>query len=221
VNTLSPAQGQKTVDVASGINVRFDINPTGNPKGMDQTPAPNVVKGDDNNACLQSNQVSYTKKNPPLTAANAMPLATSTTTIGSALKGSGFDTANANSYYAAHHPATTWPSGSTRYSIYLNEVSGVFGSGTSNETQIKSPTCTGVTPGSADRRLISVAIVDCKSQNISGNSAKVVFSKQYAEFFLVRPVADDGIIWAEFVRFMTPASDGSKLKQIVQLVRDN
>jgi Flp pilus assembly protein TadG len=220
VNTLSPAQGQKTVDVASGINVRFDINPTGNPKNMDQTPAPNVVKGDDTNACMNSNQVSYTQKNPPLNAATAMPLVTSTTPIGSALQGGGFDTANANSYYAAHHPTATWPTNTTRYSVYLDELNGNFGAGTSGELQVKAPTCTGVSAGTASRRVISIAIVDCKSQNISGNSNKVIFSKQYAEFFLVRPVADDGIIWAEFIRFMTPASSGTKLKQIVQLVRD-
>lgn len=65
-----------------------------------------------------------------------------------------------------------------------------------------------------------VAIVNCKGQNLNGNSVKTVFSSQYADFFLVRPVAQDGIIWAEFIRTMTVNTDKSKLKQIVQLVRD-
>jgi Flp pilus assembly protein TadG len=222
VDSVSPAQGQKTIDVASGVNVRFDINPTGNPKNMDQTPAPNVIKGDDTNKCLQSQNISTTGKNPTLTAANAMPLATGMTQIGSSLQGGTFDSGNAGSYWTAHHGATGWPAGATRYSVYSKELDGTysFAGGTSAEAQSKAPTCTGTAKGSADRRIISVAIVNCLSQNLSGNSNKTVFSSKYADFFLVRPVANDNIIYAEFIRFMKPDSDGSKLKQIVQLVRD-
>ena len=45
VDNVSPAQGQRTQDVADGINVRFDIPPRGNNTGVDTTPAPNVIKG--------------------------------------------------------------------------------------------------------------------------------------------------------------------------------
>jgi hypothetical protein len=44
-------------------------------------------------------------------------------------------------------------------------------------------------------------------------------SREYADFFLTQPVGSGNIVWAEFIRFMTPDSDGSKLHQIVQLYR--
>jgi hypothetical protein len=221
IDSVSPAQGQKTIDVASGINVRFDINPTGNPKNMDKTPAPNVIKGDDSNSCLVSQNADYNKQNASLTSNNAMPLATGQIQVGSSYQGGTFNSANADTYWKAHHGTTGWPSGATRYSIYKGEMDGTYPmGGTSGELQSKSPTCTGIANGGTARRVISVAIVNCLSQSLSGNSNQTVFSSKYADFFLVRPVANDNIIYAEFIRFMTPNSDGSKLKQIVQLVRD-
>jgi hypothetical protein len=46
-------------------------------------------------------------------------------------------------------------------------------------------------------------------------------SGSYAQFFIIRPVDNDGIIWTEFVRMITKDTPGGHLKQIVQLVRDN
>jgi hypothetical protein len=60
--------------------------------------------------------------------------------------------------------------------------------------------------------------VNCLEQGVNGNSANVR-SNRYAEFFLTQPVGSDGVIWAEFIRFMTPTSPGTKLHHIVQLYR--
>jgi hypothetical protein len=48
VNTISPRTGQVTQKVLDGINVRFNIYPNGNTTGLDETPAPNVIKGEVN-----------------------------------------------------------------------------------------------------------------------------------------------------------------------------
>src|SRR5260370_6874826 len=44
VDSVTPRPGQAVNDVADGINVRFDMTPNGNTIGLDQTPAPNVIK---------------------------------------------------------------------------------------------------------------------------------------------------------------------------------
>jgi hypothetical protein len=224
VDSVSPAQGQKTVDVASGINVRFDINPTGNPQGIDQTPASNVIKGDDTNSCWQSQNVGN-----KINLANAMPGNLNMTQVGSAWMGGTWDTNGAASYWKAHHDstgATGWPtvngSPATRYQVYQMENAGSTSwAGSSSENN--PPTAPSCNPQSqapsADRRIISVAIVDCLAQGVQGNKVANVRSKEYADFFLTQPVGSGNIIWAEFIRFMTPNSPGSKLHQIVQLYR--
>ena len=224
VNTVSPAQGQKTIDVASGVNVRFDINPTGNPKGIDATPAPNVIKGDDTNKCLNSQNVTSPPQNNPTIdlSGDAMPINVGMTAVGSSSIGGTWNTATANSYWSAHHDSSGWPliAGvpATRYQVYQMERAGsVAWNGTSAETP--APQCASVPTGDDSRRIISVAIVNCLAQNISGNRNATVMSNTYADFFLTRPVDQSGIVYAEFVRFMTPQSDGTKLHQIIQLYR--
>jgi hypothetical protein len=65
-----------------------------------------------------------------------------------------------------------------------------------------------------------VAIIDCIAHPFNGNSTPQIRSNAYANFFITRPSVA-GSVYAEFVEMMTPDSAGSKLKQIVQLVRDN
>jgi len=225
VDTVSPAQGQKTIDVASGVNVRFDISPTGNPKGIDTTPAPNVIKGDDSNTCLKSQNVT----SPPANNAtvnqtlDALPGNINMVQVGSSYTGGTMDTIGAGSYWTAHHDNTGWPSingvPATRYQVYQMERAGpVAWNGTSSETP--APHCASVPTGDDSRRIVSVAIVNCLSQNIQGNSNATAQSNLYADFFLTRPVDKTNVIYAEFVRFVTSQSDGSKLHQIVQLYRD-
>ena len=124
----------------------------------------------------------------------------------------------AASYWAAHHDNTGWPAGATRYQVYQMEIGGTLPWTTGGE--IPTPACFKAPVGTADRRIISVAVVNCLSQGISGNSNKIVFPNSYAEFFLTRPVDQTGVIYAEFIKFVTPKTPGAKIHQIVQLYRD-
>jgi Flp pilus assembly protein TadG len=221
VDSVSPRPGAIAQNVAQGVNARFDVKPNGggaNMTGMDWTPDLNVVKGNTDNECFAS----VSTGNSPLDPAAELPGATGfTDSGGGSIYSSTVDTAGQASYMAAHHAsAGTWPSGWTRYQMYQHEVDGSIAfDGTSNETMAKAPTCNGVT-AAADRRIVSVAIIDCDPANpITGNKYKFLESRKYADFFLTRPVGPDNIIWAEFVRFMTPTSDGTKLHHIVQLYR--
>jgi Flp pilus assembly protein TadG len=236
VNSLSPDQGQKTSAVADGINVRFDINPNGNPpSGMDTTPAANVVKGytpasngngnvngngngnGGGNTCLKTNDV----KN--LTPAAQLPINTGTSQVGSTYVGGTVDPAGKISYWTAHHDktgATSWPSGVTRYQMYQNELAAATGSAYSfangSSTEVMAPTCGSPTNDPA-RRIISAAVVNCISQGINGNSNANVRATSYSEFFIIRPVDQTGIIWTEYIRTVTPTSSGSKLHQVIRL----
>jgi Flp pilus assembly protein TadG len=232
VDNVSPAQGQKIQDLADAINVRFDIPPQGaNTAGLDQTPAPNVIKGElPNKDCNTSTQV----------VNGAMPINTNMITVGSSLVGGAWNANAANSYWLYHHfdPASndptlsfpSWPTtnGSpngtpiTRYSMYQNERAGTYPFRPGSE--YPAPLCARVPTGTDSRRIISVAIVNCSAQNVGATSEKVLMATEYAQFFLTDRVATtgspQGIIWAEFVRLVTPATPGGFLHQIVQLYRD-
>lgn len=225
VNSLSPRTGQASGPVADGINVRFDIR--SNPAPSDTTPAPNVIKGQDDNSC--------TGNTNGLVAQHQLPINTGMTKYGSTLIGGAFDRAGANAYWSAHHGGT-WPTHAdgtpfTRYEAYNRETACLPGVDcTANPLnwtgENPAPHCP-VRPSGADRRIISVAVINCQGAGITGNSNPTLLAQSYAEFFLVRPVisngssGENGLIYAEFVRFVTPESHSTdtKLHHVVQLVR--
>lgn len=217
VDSVSPAQGQKTIDVASGINVRFDLPPSGNPKNIDLTPAPNVIKGQIETVSKNGKSCTFSNTSPYA----PMPGNTGQTQVGSTFVGGSMDTGAAATYWTYHHGAGGWPANATRYSVYQGERAGTYAF--VNGTENPAPQCNG-TAGDDTRRIISVAIVNCMAQGVQGNSNANVMSSLYADFFLTEPVTsapdpNAGIIYAEFIRTWTPQSDGTKLHQIVQLYR--
>src|SRR5262249_41422480 len=125
VNNISPRTGQVTNKVLDGINVRFNIPPNGNTTGLDQTSAPNVIKGEVNsNApnCPQNQwsnqQCTGTGKNQTCSSLVPLPLDSTMTSVGSASIGTGtMSTSDMTNYWSNHHgPGTTWPAGiTTRY----------------------------------------------------------------------------------------------------------
>jgi Flp pilus assembly protein TadG len=229
-DNVSPRPGQVSGDVADGINVRFDMQPQGGANhlaGLDQTPAPDVIKG-----MKLNNYNNCNWSNPPQLANAQLPGNTDMTQSGSLLTGSTMDMAAANTYWNYHHGAN-WPANiTTRYAAYQLER-GITAPAWLNNTEVAAPQCApaGVrNAGDDSRRMISVAIVNCQANNIKGNSVASVRSNLYADFFLTVPVfsgsvvapADyqQNVIYAEFVRKFTPQTDGSKLHQIIQLYRD-
>jgi Flp pilus assembly protein TadG len=238
VDSVSPRPGQASSDVAAGINVRLDIQPNGNITGLDQTPAPNVVKG-----MLPLNNCDW--NNPTMVPNAELPGDSDMTRQGSVLIGSTMDMTAANAYWNYHHGAN-WPTSLvtgqplTRYAAYQLER-GLTGPAPpwvnippgENPAPQCAPTAVR-NVGDDTRRMISVAIVNCLANGIKGNSVASARSNMYADFFLSNPVLSQNqlnqlratahfqanVIYAEFVRMFTPQSDGSKLHQIVQLYRD-
>jgi hypothetical protein len=229
IDKVSPRPGQAAGAVQDGINTRFDMQPTGNNQlaGLDQTPAPLVIKGitpniTGNGSCSWNGAGVTVDPNGPMPGDSDTALNSN----GHMWMGTQLNTTAAANYWSDHHTSGTWPSGYTRYQVYQLErglISGspapAWKSGSENPAPQCAPSNVRTTGGDS-RRIISVAIVNCLDQNVQGNSTTSVMSNKYADFFLTNPVGSDGVIWAEFIRFMTPTSDGSKLKQVVQLVRD-
>jgi Flp pilus assembly protein TadG len=241
---ISPHTGQAAGPVSNGINVRFGINATPS-NGLNTAPAPNVIKGDPSNTCASNPKLTsdddLTSGAPHALPVNVgMTLTTPTGDQGTIWMGGTFDTTRADQYWKDHHEAAgSWPRidgvPMTRYQIYQmerNELSPPTGVTSPLPWIIgedPAPHCS--TPAGGDsRRIISVAIVNCEPP-IPGNSLKTVRSNSYADFFLVRPVDSgssttaypSGVIWAEFIRMVTPKLDSGqngKLHQIVQLYRD-
>jgi Flp pilus assembly protein TadG len=230
-DNLSPDQGNKANAVAIGINSRFDIQPSGSNgatyAGMDFTPDVNTIKGDTNNTCMSSGSTGTQGQgggqgNTSLDAAAQLPGGTNfTTTTGGAIYSTTMDATGAASYLAAHHSGlSSWPAGWTRYDMYKAEIAGSIALTGTEKLQRTPNTCANKT-AAADRRLFSVAIVNCDPSNpLPGNSIPFVESHSYAQFFLTKPVDQSNIIWAEFVQTITTSTPGGQIKQIVQLVRD-
>ena len=165
-----------------------------------------------------------------LTLTHIMPGNNGMTKVGSSYIGGTMDLTDANAYWQYHH-GSNWPTAGgapiSRYAAYQQELNGTatFVPGTENQ----GPSCSGWTTGSADRRIIGVAIVDCLSQGVNGNANVQLLATKYADFFVAQPVLGgnaasmgkpgDNVVYVEFVRYITPGLDNSKLKHIVQLYR--
>lgn len=221
INDVSPRPGHNTGNVDTGINVRFDMQPSGAGQltGMDLTPAPNVIKGyvprNANNACGPQDNLGPVAR---------MPRDTGLTQIGSSEVGTVRpSTAAKNAYWQFHHGAD-WPSDvETRYDAYRLEIE-MAADGAWGRTPIPEspdPVCAPagvIDAGDESRRVISVTVVNCLAAGVQGNSVTNVRANQYADFFLTEP-AESGIVYAEFIRLLQAGDDDGRLRRIVQLYR--
>jgi Flp pilus assembly protein TadG len=217
VNEVSPRPGQIAGDVADAINVRFDLIPNGNTNGLDQTPAPNVIKGimtDPSNpldACKNSKYDKDQWPSPPSPAStippNVLPNGTPNTAqpplatdmtptppVSILDIGNTMDSVAANAYWNYHHGAN-WPTVGgtpiTRFQAYCQELGNDCQGSTpptwAANSEPKAPQCSPASAGDYKRRLISVAVINCQVQQVQGNQATNVRSNEYAVFFLTSP----------------------------------
>lgn len=229
-NRLSPRSGHATNMVNWGVNVRFDLPPGGGQLNrMNQTPAPNVVKGmigggadgcNFQGGSYEEHPEARLPQDQNMTAYGAVR-------IGDA-EGSDMSQAAMDQYWSYHHGAP-WPTGgsapTTRYEAYLLELEMLqSGWGRDPPNEQPAPRCaphsnnTSIDEPIPERRIMNVAIVDCLRFGIRGNSVNFVRPDKYAEFFITEP-ASGGQIYTEFVRLMTPEDDESKIHRVVQLYR--
>ena len=73
-------------------------------------------------------------------------------------------------------------------------------------------------PTDARRRVLYMAIVDCK--NFAKNATAAGLSRNVGKFFLVEP-ANANLIFVEFLNMVKPATDDGRLRHVVQLVQTN
>jgi hypothetical protein len=233
VNEVSPRPGQVAGDVADGINVRFDLTPNGNTSGMDQTPAPSVIKGikpDKPQNLCQFNGSGYISDVPPnLPNGYMLPGATSWTTTGILSIGSPINPTGATTYWNYHHGGNPWPGPppATRYQAYCQELglgndcqgnnSAPSFDDVNNESHV--PQCAPASvrnSGTYKRRLISVAVINCLAQGVQGNQATNVRSNQYAVFFLTSPspTSQPGVL----NNYLGSATNGDIMAEFVEMV---
>lgn len=217
---LAPGQKMPTAD---GINVRFDIyDGQFDPKKMSTddfalyAPDVNVTKG----KVVQQNSCTITSNTKTL-----MPMPLDTCFTGGGCGGNGrvgdgnWDRAG---YWTANNGMAPPSANITRYETYLYENKHGIPEKAGGESG--KPVC--APAGEAERRVIHVAVVNCKEQAAKGN--KTVRAKAFARLFVTRPMLqypDDpdqasgkNNLWAELID-IAEAGEDDAIHNIIQLYR--
>jgi len=169
---------------------------------------------------------------------NPVPCATGVGPVGSEAR-IGDGNWNLGAYWGTNHPGVPIPGPAdlpvdsygvpTRYDVYRYEIDHNLIPNRDNpatpnvvEGENGNPICYGgsVAPNDdPDRRLLSVAVINCQQWGISGNSVPDVDAEFFADMFVLRPIRGSGDynIWLEFVDFKESGDAG--VHDIVQLYR--
>jgi len=176
---VSPVRGQKTNATPIGINVRFDQQPNGSAIGLDQTPAAikigGYVRRNGTNVCdgnlINDTPTPYSNCATNQSVSCALPRDQSFTSVGGSggsQIGSGVARTDLEAYWSNHHPGPLPAGVTTRWQVYQLEVAGRGDAATwlTDGVEPHGPQCApdGVRPGTASRRVISVAVVDASSR---------------------------------------------------------
>lgn len=199
-NSLTSKTGVTLGQVNTGLNVRFDLyqGSLKNNTDLGYRPASNVRKGAD--------KTSNCNKYTVATDGSAFPLP----------DGTGYDSATGmtlpipsnsfwTAYWAANHKNAAYPSipaatdplkrtnvPASRYDVYNYEIAaGIVGDkskGPSNE--VGTPACFkgDLTKADPSRRLMNMAIIDCKANQAKLNGHTAVKPDGYASVFLNSPI---------------------------------
>jgi Flp pilus assembly protein TadG len=235
---ISPVRGQKTDATRIGINVRFDQQPNGSVIGLDQTPAPIKIDGyfprNSTNLCngdlINATPAPYSNCATDQTVSCALPRDQSFTSVGGSggiQIGSGVARTDLQAYWSNHHPGTLPAGVTTRWQVYQLEAAGRGDAATWSTDAVEphGPQCApaGVLPGTASRRVISVAVVDCLYWGVQGNSINNIRVGTYADFFLTEATPMSGLnkgnIYTEFITTHQADDPSGGFHSFVRLVR--
>jgi hypothetical protein len=216
------------------FNVRFDIFRTvmnSERNDRNYAPAPNVVKG-----ILPGNNGCYGNNADLATTSTHLPRDTCFTNGTCSRFGDGNWSAGRTFYVNRNYgtppdaPGTVDPhsSASTRYAYYLAEIAAAGAGPILNRAETGRPTCSPHQAG-PDRRVITVAGIDCAANNIQG-SANNVPVREFFKIFLTEPVGTDGAnppsfdIYGEIVGSASEEGTGAVgtggiVRDVVQLYR--
>jgi hypothetical protein len=197
--------------IRDGLNTRFDMFTSAlfsERNSGDYTPAPRAPKGFQTTVSGSSCSVDKSTNSTPLPRDNCfmpgrppggnlfqgVPSGVAGTGCTSSIQGNGaWDRA---AYWAINHSGVPQPAGynsMSRYDVYRNEVT--RGLNTSENRCSTSPS-NRTTNALRDRRVIPIAIVNCRSVQTSGDRDNIPVIA-YAEAFLTEPVgaADSDLRW--------------------------
>lgn len=244
--------GQKAGLENSIFNIRFDIytqsmNQPEYSNSAAYAPAPNVIKGivrasngndndndngNDNgngngndNGNENGNGANNCIGNNPETSLDTVPLPRDDCFPGCGRFGDGVWTNGRSNYETVNYggPVESRASITTRYEYYLDEIASA-GSGPilSDRSETGLPTCN-TNSAAPDRRIITVAGIDCGENNIRG-AAEDVPVKEFFKIFLTEPVDEDMNIWGEIVGSASEVGTGAGgtgglVRDVVQLYR--
>jgi hypothetical protein len=145
--------------------------------------------------------------------------------------GDGVWSAGRSSYVQANYGTSDpHPTALTRYSYYLAEIA-ASGSGPilTGRAETGRPICSSSPPAGPDRRVITVAGIDCAANSIRG-AAEDVPVREFFKIFLTEPVGQDGStprrldIWGEIIGSASETGTGATgsggvVRDVVQLYR--
>ncbi|WP_431298240.1 pilus assembly protein TadG-related protein [Tabrizicola sp. BL-A-41-H6] len=241
VDNITQCFDQRGVDIEPGqknglensiFNVRFDIynQAMGNARYQNSpnyAPAPNVIKGlvppgrstcVANNPAVSPNTVALPKDTCFLNGTCATASGTGNARFGDGVW-------SRSSYFTPNYGVPNrFPSDTTRYQVYLRELA-TAGTGNilTGRAETGRPTCSGAAPAGPDRRIITVAGIDCAANNIRG-AANNVPVKEFFKIFLTEPVDSGNNIWGEVVGSASEEGTGAIgtggiVRDVVQLYR--
>lgn len=233
VDNITQCFDQRGVDIEPGqknglensiFNVRFDIynQAMGNPSYSNNpsyAPAPNVIKG------LVPNGRSSCLSNNPDPSPNTVALPRDTCFNSGTCTRFGDGNWSRSSYFTPNYGVPNlYPSATTRYQVYLQELA-TAGAGNilTGRAETGRPMCSGAAPAGPDRRIITVAGIDCAENAIRG-AANDVPVKEFFKIFLTEPVDADNNIWGEVVGSASEEGTGAVgtggiVRDVVQLYR--
>jgi Flp pilus assembly protein TadG len=238
VESITQCFNQRGVDLEPGqkvgiedaiFNVRFDIYRSimnGRRNNPDYAPAPNVIKGivpNGGGSCINNARLS------PNTLSLPRDDCFVSGTCGRF--GDGVWSAGRTAYVQANYGTSDpHPEALTRYSYYLAEIA-ASGSGPilTGRAETGRPICSSSSPAGPDRRVITVAGIDCAANSIRG-AAQDVPVREFFKIFLTEPVGQDGStprrldIWGEIIGSASETGTGATgsggvVRDVVQLYR--
>jgi Flp pilus assembly protein TadG len=238
IDSITQCFDQRGVDLEPGqkvgiedaiFNVRFDIYRSimnGRRNNPDYAPAPNVIKGivpRGNGSCI--NQASVSANTLPLPRDDCFGSGTC------ARFGTGVWAGGRAAYVTANYgDSDPHPAALTRYAYYLAEIAAAGGDPIlEDRAETGLPVCSVSPPAGADRRVITVAGIDCAANAIQG-AAQDVPVREFFKIFLTEPVGQDGStprrldIWGEIIGTASETGTGSTgsggvVRDVVQLYR--
>lgn len=239
VDRITQCFNQRGVDTEPGqkvgledafFNVRFDIYRSimnSKHNDPDYAPAPNVIKGivpRGNGSCVGNNS-----DGPPVSG--TLPLPRDDCFPACSRFGDGDWSAGRTEYVNWNYGITPGapntpdphPNARTRYEYYLAEIAAANGGPIlTGRRETGLPTCSSSPPAAPERRILTVAGVDCAKAGIRGSATNVPV-REFYKIFLTEPVDSFGIYGEIVGSASVPGTSnegiGGRVRDVVQLYR--